>query len=215
LFDPEFDRLPPPPPPPPRNPPFPVPEPPPVAGTSTFVSTCTFGWSKSMLSLERVCALFLSFPSSCSRHFPKKGEEDTEEDERCEDRPRHLEWSLLSLEKSETRDASPLTVFSNARGSPTWKGRAREAITEDENALFVGARTPKRIWRSCARQRGKAVTRLCPLLCRENASSTPRRIVVLLKRRKVFEQVTYELGFKVWEVNPRDVYERVREKARA
>jgi hypothetical protein len=102
-----------------------------------------------MLSLERVCAFVRAFPSSCSRHFPKKGEEDTEEeDERCEDCPRYLEVSLLSLEKSETRDASPLTVFSNnARGcSPTWKGRAREAIPEDENALFVvGARTPPRI----------------------------------------------------------------------
>jgi len=91
-----------------------------------------------MLSLERMYALLLFFPSSWPPHFPKKGEEDSAEDERCEDRPTHLESSLFPLEKSDGDDASPLTVFLHAF-SPTWKGHAREAAREDENA-FVGAR---------------------------------------------------------------------------
>ena len=75
--------------------------------------------------------------------------------------------------------------------------RAR-STAEDENALFVGATNTQTDLRSCARQRGKA-TRLCPLCLRENASSataTHRRSFEATER-KVFEQVTYELGFKV------------------
>ena len=91
-----------------------------------------------MLSLERMYALLLLFPSSWPPHFPKKGEEEDEAYEQCEDCPRYPELSLFPLEKSDGDDAPPLTVFLYAF-SPTWKGHAREAATEDENA-FVGAR---------------------------------------------------------------------------
>ena len=138
-----------------------------------------------MLSLESLYPSLRLFPSSLPPHFPKKEAEEDEEDERCEDRPTHLESSLFPLEKSERDDASPLTVFLNTC-SPTAKGSRREAVNEDENA-FVGARKTFPM-RSYARQRGKARWSLCPL-CLEKTSTTPRRIFVLLKRRRreVFE----------------------------